>query len=95
MAWNFLGESIGFMATLLFLLAFTAKRWVHLVENSALLSVGYILPLTLRNLLRDQTAPLQSDFWLQFVVSLLTVFIVGVVAQVPVTFVKIKLARIN
>lgn len=52
MGWNLLGDSVNFLCLLFVINGLMARRFVHILENSSLMTLGYILPLMIRNCLK-------------------------------------------
>lgn len=78
--WSLLGDSVNFLCLLFFLTGFFTKRPSHIVENSFLMTVGYILPLLIRNSLKlsSVNAPAITDFLKLALISTLTTLALGI-----------------
>ncbi|WII72291.1 hypothetical protein QJS83_00225 [Bdellovibrio sp. 22V] len=50
--WDFVGDSVNFLCLLFLVNGFLAKKPLHILENSFLMTLGYILPLLIRNSLK-------------------------------------------
>ncbi|WP_413568341.1 hypothetical protein ACLWBD_12050 [Bdellovibrio sp. HCB117] len=62
--WNVFGDSVNFLCLLFLIHGFAAKKFLHIIENSLLVTLGYILPLLIRNSLKlsYSEAPSMKDF---------------------------------
>nr|WP_295905362.1 hypothetical protein [uncultured Bdellovibrio sp.] len=62
--WDIVGDSVNFLCLLFLLNGFLTRRPLHILENSFLMTVGYILPLLIRNSLKltYTEAPSIADF---------------------------------
>lgn len=62
--WNLVGDSVNFLCLLFLINGFLAKKPLHILENSFLMTLGYILPLLIRNSLKLTyiEAPSLKDF---------------------------------
>lgn len=77
--WNIIGDSVNFLCLLFFLNGFFVQRITHIFENSLLMTLGYILPLLIRNSLKmsHTVAPLLQDFLTLAATSTLTTLALG------------------
>jgi len=50
--WRMIGDSVDLICFLFFVGGFTVRTRAHLIENTALITTGYILPLLIRNALK-------------------------------------------
>jgi hypothetical protein len=77
--WNIIGDSVNFLCLLFFLNGFLVKRPLHIFENSLLMTLGYILPLLIRNSLKlnHSEASLLQDFLKLAATSTLTTLALG------------------
>lgn len=50
--WNFLGDSVNFLCLLSVMTGLSIYRWYQIIENSLLITAGYILPLLIRNCIK-------------------------------------------
>ncbi|MFS4460794.1 hypothetical protein [Bdellovibrio sp. HCB2-146] len=50
--WNFLGDSVNFLCLLSIITGLSIFRWYQIIENSLLITAGYILPLLIRNCIK-------------------------------------------
>lgn len=50
--WNFLGDSVNFLCLLSVITGLSIYRWYQIIENSLLITAGYILPLLIRNCIK-------------------------------------------
>ncbi|NUN05318.1 MAG: hypothetical protein HUU57_06120 [Bdellovibrio sp.] len=79
--WSVIGDSVNFLCLLFFLNSLAAKKPLHIIENSLLMTVGYILPLLIRNSIKltYAEAPSMSDFFKLAMVSTSTTLLLGCV----------------
>lgn len=62
--WEMVGDSVNFLCLLFLLNGFLTRRPLHILENSFLMTIGYILPLLIRNSLKLSytEAPSMKEF---------------------------------
>lgn len=79
--WNWVGDSVNFLCVLFLLNSLFVKKFVHVFENSILMTLGYILPLLIRNSLKLSytEAPSAKDFLKLAMVSTSTTLLLGCV----------------
>lgn len=68
-----LGDSVNFLCAACFVSGFFALCLRHLFENALLVSVGYMTPLLLRNILKEKNY--SGDFLLSALTSLAMTFV--------------------
>lgn len=80
MGWQWVGDSVNYLCLLFVVFGLAIRRWSHILENSLLMTVGYILPLLIRNSFRltYQEAPSIKDFIQLAAVSSTTTLALGV-----------------
>ncbi|MBV2167652.1 MAG: hypothetical protein KUL82_02990 [Bdellovibrio sp.] len=78
--WEVIGDSVNFLCLLFLINGIFAKRPLHILENSLLMTLGYILPLLIRNSLKLSytEAPSMKDFLYLALVSSSTTLAFGV-----------------
>ncbi|WP_415061519.1 hypothetical protein [Bdellovibrio sp.] len=78
--WDVIGDSVNFLCLLFLINGIFAKRPLHILENSLLMTLGYILPLLIRNSLKLSytEAPSMKDFLYLALVSSSTTLAFGV-----------------
>jgi hypothetical protein len=76
---NYVGDSVNFLCLLFLAFGMTTRHWVHILENSVLLTLGYILPLLIRNSIKlsYQEAPSMKQFLQLAIVSSSTTLALG------------------
>lgn len=76
---KFVGDSVNFLCILFLVYGIGTRHWVHILENSALMTLGYILPLLIRNSIKltYQEAPSVKHFLQLAAVSSSTTLILG------------------
>ncbi|UOF01427.1 hypothetical protein [Bdellovibrio reynosensis] len=76
---SMVGDSVNFLCLLFVINGFFAKRSRHILENAGLLTLGYILPLFIRNSLKlsYSEAPSLLAFAKMGLVSTVTTFALG------------------
>ncbi|KHD88438.1 MAG: hypothetical protein OM95_09180 [Bdellovibrio sp. ArHS] len=81
LGWSVLGDSVNFLCLLFVIHGFAAKKFLHILENAVLVTLGYILPLLIRNSLKlsYSEAPSMKDFLHLGLVSTGTTLAFGVV----------------
>lgn len=91
---NFVGDSVNFLCLLFFVYGVTTRHWVHILENSALMTLGYILPLLIRNSIKltYQEAPSVKHFLQLAAVSSSTTLILGL-GCTALSFLMYRLVR--
>lgn len=62
LGWAILGDSVNFLCLLFLLNGLHVRRLVNIFENSLLVTLGYILPLLIRNSLKLSYAEAPSAF---------------------------------
>jgi hypothetical protein len=64
MGLRFVGDSVNFLCLLFLLYGLGTRHWKHILENSMLMTAGYILPLLIRNSMKltYHEAPSVSQF---------------------------------
>lgn len=64
MGLRFVGDSVNFLCLLFLIYGVGTRHWKHILENSVLMTMGYILPLLIRNSIKltYQEAPSVTDF---------------------------------
>ena len=79
--WSIIGDSVNFLCLLFFLNSISVKKPLHILENSVLMTVGYILPLLIRNSIKltYAEAPSMTDFLKLAMVSTSTTLLLGCV----------------
>ncbi|HEY1080446.1 MAG TPA: hypothetical protein VGE46_10115 [Bdellovibrio sp.] len=79
--WTLIGDSVNFLCLLFFLNSISVKKPLHILENSVLMTVGYILPLLIRNSIKltYAEAPSMTDFFKLAMVSTSTTLLLGCV----------------
>lgn len=79
LGWEVLGDSVNFLCLLFVMNGFLARRFIHVIENSLLMTLGYILPLLIRNCLKLSytEAPSVKDFLQLALVSTSTTLALG------------------
>ncbi|WP_347359713.1 hypothetical protein [Bdellovibrio sp.] len=79
--WEVIGDSVNFLCLLFIMNGLLARRFIHVIENSLLLTLGYILPLLIRNCLKlsYSEAPSVKDFLQLALVATSTTFALGLV----------------
>lgn len=80
LGWEVIGDSVNFLCLLFLINGIFAKRPLHILENSLLMTLGYILPLLIRNSLKLSytEAPSMKDFLYLALVSSSTTLAFGV-----------------
>ena len=80
-AWNIVGDSVNFLCLLFLLNGFFAKKTLHIIENTLLMTLGYILPLLIRNSLKLSyvEAPSMTEFFKLALISSTTTLLLGLV----------------
>lgn len=88
------GDSVNFLCLLFLLYGIGAQRWQHIVENSLLMTLGYILPLLIRNSIKlsYQEAPSVQRFLELAAVSSSTTLALGL-ACTALSYLALRLAR--
>jgi|GEM_PF-1367445 len=81
LGWDLVGDSVNFLCLLFVLNGFLARRKMHILENTFLMTVGYILPLLIRNSLKLSyvEAPSMREFLKLGLVSTGTTLALGCV----------------
>ena len=76
---NLVGDSVNFLCLLFLLNGLHVRRFVNIIENALLVTIGYILPLLIRNSLKLSYAEAPSilDFAKLALVSSLTTMALG------------------
>ncbi|KYG67419.1 hypothetical protein AZI86_00780 [Bdellovibrio bacteriovorus] len=79
MGFNFVGDSVNFLCLLFLGYGIATRHWIHILENSVLMTLGYILPLLIRNSIKltYQEAPSMKSFLQLAAVSSSTTLILG------------------
>lgn len=77
--WELFGDSVNLLCLLFLLNGLFVSRFVHILENSLLITLGYILPLLIRNCLKLSyvEAPSIKEFLNLAMVSTSTTFLLG------------------
>jgi hypothetical protein len=70
---GWLGDSVNFLCAVCFLTGFFVFHLRHVFENAVLISVGYMAPLLLRNILKERN--FSGDFLISAFTSLAMTFI--------------------
>lgn len=80
-SWNIVGDSVNFLCLLFLLNGFLAKKTLHILENTLLMTLGYILPLLIRNSLKLSyvEAPSMTEFFKLALVSTTMTLLLGLV----------------
>lgn len=80
LGWNIIGDSVNFLCLLFLLNGLMVRRFVHIIENSLLMTLGYILPLLIRNSLKLSytEAPSIKEFLYLAFVSTITTLVLGI-----------------
>lgn len=81
--WNWVGDSVNFLCVLFLFNSLFVKKIMHVLENSILMTLGYILPLLIRNSLKLSyaEAPSAKDFLKLAMVSTSTTLLLGCVCS--------------
>ena len=79
--WSIVGDSVNFLCLLFLLNGFLAKKTLHILENTLLMTLGYILPLLIRNSLKLSyvEAPSMTEFFKLALVSTTMTLLLGLV----------------
>lgn len=79
--WSALGDSVNFLCFLFLINGLHVRRFINILENSLLLTLGYILPLLIRNSLKLSyaEAPSAADFAKLGMVSSATTIALGLI----------------
>lgn len=78
-SFNFVGDSVNFLCFLFLLNSLNVRRWINIIENALLVTLGYILPLLIRNSLKlpyNEAASI-TDFSKSAMISSLMTFLLG------------------
>ncbi|MFV3408831.1 hypothetical protein [Bdellovibrio bacteriovorus] len=78
--WEIIGDSVNFLCLLFLMNGLLARRFIHILENSLLMTLGYILPLLIRNSLKLSytEAPSIKEFLNLAFVSTTTTLVLGI-----------------
>ncbi|QDK38529.1 hypothetical protein [Bdellovibrio sp. NC01] len=76
---NLVGDSVNFLCMLFLFNGLHVRRFINIIENSLLMTVGYILPLLIRNSLKLSyaEAPSMFDFAKLALISSITTMALG------------------
>jgi hypothetical protein len=79
LGFDYVGDSVNFLCLLFLAYGMATRNWKHIVENSALMTAGYILPLLIRNSIKlsYQEAPSVKHFLQLAMVSSSTTLALG------------------
>lgn len=77
--WQWIGDSVNYLCLLFVVFGVAIRHWSQILENSLLMTSGYILPLIIRNSFRlsYQEAPSIKDFFQLAAVSSTTTLAIG------------------
>lgn len=78
--WQVIGDSVNFLCFLFLINGLLARKFIHIFENALLMTLGYILPLLIRNCLKLSyaEAPSMREFLNLAFVSSGTTLLLGI-----------------
>lgn len=94
LGWKYVGDSVNFLCLLFLAYGLLARHWVHILENSLLMTLGYILPLLIRNSIKlsYQETPSVPDFVQMAAISSSATLVLGL-GCTAISFFSFRLLR--